>query len=341
MTFIAGIVDGKSCTITADNMVTFGDHNKNIGRTSSGQVKFPNMNDSVFKLYSPLPNCIASFAGAVPTGICILESLKSIKKIDSKDHLSTILSTFQMPKTTEYRTIFLIGLFDRILNKNSLFKWDSFYPDKLEEGNYFIAGIEDNILKINPQLLTELINIDKSIQVKGAALSFYYNQKLFHSLGLQLNNHGVGGCFFSISLNSDKFIAQDDTAILKIELKPKGIIHIPIIKLAYREGILFVNSSINNEKKAVIQRFNCSDKINKILDKHPINLKKYLDFDLEEIWDIRNVKNIEIHFEFDNIPSVYLECNPGQYLSFGETKTDVKINNDLEKIIEDCITKAR
>ena len=77
------------------------------------------------------------------------------------------------------------------------------------------------------------------------------------------------------------------------------------------------------------------------MDKHPINLKKYLDFDLEEIWDIRNVKNIEIHFEFDNIPSVYLECDPGQYLSFGETRTDVKINNDLEKIIEDCITKAR
>ena len=119
------------------------------------------------------------------------------------------------------------------------------------------------------------------------------------------------------------------------------MIHVPIIKLAYRRGILFVNSSLSTEKRGLVNRVNCSDEVLQSIDWQSHDAFKAPYFDTEEIWDLSNVKNIEIHFEFDNIPSLYLTCKPGELLAFGKSRTDVVMNPKLTRKILELIQAAR
>ena len=338
MTLISAICNKKGGAIIADNMVTFNQKIKSKGISSTGQVFGFNKNDTAFKIFKISNNCILSFAGEVSIGKKVVEKLN---KIDTYTQTS-IEETLKKISVSDNRNVsFLICFFDKTECK--LFKWEIQKPSEFLYGKYFSAGSGRNILDdINPDLIEELIESEVDFEKKGAALSFYYNQKLVHKIGYDLSRAGVGGCFFSFSIDKNGVKPQKDTIILKGEINKKtNQIHFPLIKQAYRKGLFFINSSISNEKKVLINDQNCdSTLLNNLLVSGAEGLN-HNGFDLLEIWDLENVENMEIHFEYDNIPSHFQNCTPGEFLKFGKHRKDVVFDKKLEVLINDLISKAR
>lgn len=338
MTLITAICNNKGGAIVADNMVTF---NKNInsnGVSSTGQIFGFNKNDTAFKIFKISDNCILSFAGEVTIGKKVVEKLNKINKYNQ----ISIEDTLKKISISDNRNVsFLICFFDK--KECKLFKWQIQKPLEFEYGKYFSEGSGKSILdNINPNLIDQLIENNADFEKKGAALSFYYNQKLVHKAGNELSKVGVGGSFFSFSLNENGVKPQKDTVILKGEInKRTKQIYFPIIKLAYRKGLFFVNSTISNDKKILINDQNCDSALLNNLSKSGVKVLKENGFDLLEIWDLENVENMEIHFENNNIPSHFQNCKPGEFLKFGKHRKDVIFDKKLETLINNLISNSR
>ena len=118
-----------------------------------------------------------SFAGEVSIGKKVVEKLN---KIDTYTQTS-IEETLKKISVSDNRNVsFLICFFDKTECK--LFKWEIQKPSEFLYGKYFSAGSGRNILDdINPDLIEELIESEVDFEKKGAALSFYYNQKFSDS----------------------------------------------------------------------------------------------------------------------------------------------------------------
>ena len=124
------------------------------------------------------------------------------------------------------------------------------------------------------------------------------------------------------------------------------MIHAPVIKLAFRRGVFFVNSSVSSVKNALTNSVSCPDDVREAIDafaEKRLTQFPYetLGFDLEEIWDLADVRNVEIHFEYDNIPSQYRFCAPGELLALDDTKTKVTATPQLQEDIQELIKAAR
>jgi hypothetical protein len=63
---------------------------------------------------------------------------------------------------------------------------------------------------------------------------------------------GVGGIFWSMMLDSEKVVPQSDTAIILVD---KNMREQYLIKIAFRDGFLYINSGL------IAKSFNQSDKI--------------------------------------------------------------------------------
>lgn len=338
MTLISAICNIKGGAIIADNMVTFNQNISSRGISSTGQIFGFNKNDSAFKIFKISDNCILSFAGEVSIGNKVVEKLKKIEIYNQ----ITIEDTLRKISVSDNRnTSFLICFFDK--NGCKLFKWQIQNPLQFEYGKYFTVGSGKNILEdINPKLIEELLESEADFEKKGAALSFYYNQKLVHKIGNDLSRVGVGGCFFSFSLDENGVKPQKDTVLLKGEINKKSNdINFPLIQLAYRKGLFFIRSSISEDIKILINDTNCDKNLLNNLLKSGIEGLNENGFDYWEILDLKTVENMEIHFEYNNLPSHFQNCKPGEYLKFGENKKDVIINKKLTTLINELISKAR
>lgn len=347
LTFVAGIAGPGSCAITADNMVTAGRPIRSSpGISSSGRALSLEMNDSALKVFNPRANCIVGLAGDSGRGLEIIDQIKSTDGLDTYEALRTFLS--DRPPSRQKHVTMIIGIFDDSLKSTYMLKWSSDTPEQAEEGSFLSAGSGRAYLRDMPQdLVREILSTRAAAAKKGAILSCYFNQKLFGSLGKPLHHVGVGGCFFSFGLEGNHFAPQEDTAILRVELIPsKQMIHVPVIKLALRRGVFFINSSVSGVKNALTNTVDCPDDVREAFDTlREKGLKEFpyeaLGFDLEEIWDLANVRSVEIHFEYDNIPSQYRTCAPGELLELDDTKTKVTASPQLQEDIEELIKAAR
>ncbi|KKN15310.1 hypothetical protein LCGC14_0987320 [marine sediment metagenome] len=344
MTFIAGIASPESCAITAENMV-MADRpiRTGPGISSSGRALSLDMNDSAFKLFNPRANCIVGLAGNPDRGLAIIDQIKSTDGLDTYEALCTFLS--DRPPSRQKRVTLIIGIFDESLKSTHMLKWSSETPAHVEEGSFLCAGSGTAYLRDMPkELVREILSTRTAAATKGAMLSFYFNQKLFHRLGKSLHQVGVGGCFFSFGLDGDHFESQEDTAILRVELIPsKQMIHVPVVTLAFRRGVFFVNSAVSGVKNVLMNSVDCPDDVREAIDAlREKRLKEFpyenLGFDLEEIWGLASVRNVEIHFESDKIPSKYIACAPGELLELDDTKTTVTVKPQLQEEIQELIT---
>jgi|25_taG_2_1085351.scaffolds.fasta_scaffold08993_2 hypothetical protein len=340
MTLISAICNKKGGALVADNMVTFNKPIRSKGISTTGQIFGLNKNDSAFKIYKLSNNCLLTFAGDVSVGKRVVEKLAKIDHYN-QDSIKSILSNFY--STNSQNATFLICFYDHTLLECKLLKWQIKDSSKFEFGNYFSVGSGTNVLKdINPDLIKELLETDADFQKLGAALSFYYNQKLFHKTGNDLSKVGVGGCFFSFSVDQNGVKNQKDTVILKGEINKKtNNIHFPLIKQAYRDGLFFINSTVAGDKKVLINDKNCNSQILESIEKEGVNALEKNGFDLLEIWDLVNVENLEIHFEYNNIPSHFQNCKPGEFLSFGKNRKEVVFDKKLEVLVNEILSKAR
>jgi hypothetical protein len=118
-----------------------------------------------------------------------------------------------------------------------------------------------------------------------------------------------------------------------------------VIKVAYRKGILFINSSVLQERrKAYTNSYNCTKEAiesSQLLKRYGNKGLDSLGIDLQDLWDLSNIRNIEVHFDYDNIHSFYLSCDPGEYLSLDDTRTKPIITEKLNEQIINCIEAAR
>ena len=327
--------------VTADRPIR-----STLGISSSGRALSLEMNDSAFKVFNPRANCIVGLSGNAERGLAIIDQIKSTDGLDTYDALRTFLS--DRPPTRQKNVTMIIGIFDESLKSIHMFKWSSNIPEHAEEGSFLSAGSGREHLRDMPhELVREILDTRTTAATRGAVLSFYFNQKLFHSLGKPLHQVGVGGCFFSFGLQGEHFEPQEDTAILRVELiLSKQMIHVPVIKLALRRGVFFVNSSVSGVKNALTNTVSCPDDVLEAMDAvRDKRLERFpyeaLGFDLEEIWDLANVRNVEIHFEYDNIPSLYKACAPGELLELDDTKTKVTMKPQLQEEIQELIKAAR
>ncbi|HEX9825270.1 MAG TPA: hypothetical protein VGA80_01635 [Flavobacteriaceae bacterium] len=338
MTLISAICNKKGGAIVADNMISFDQKIKSKGISSTGQIFRFDKSDTAFKICKISDNCILSFAGDVAIGKKVIEKLKKIERYNQIS-IEEILKKISV--SNNQNVSFLICFYDN--NECKLLKWQIQKPLKFDYGNYFSLGSGTSILAdINPDLIDELLESEANFEKKGAALSFYYNQKLIHKSGNELSKIGVGGCFFSFSLDENGVKPQKDTVILKGEInKRNNQIHFPLIKQAYRRGLFFINSTVSGDKKLLINDQNCNSDLLDCLSKFGINALEQNGFDLLEIWDLKNVENIEIHFEYNNIPSHFQNCKPGEFLKFGENRKDVVFDKKLEVLVNDLLSNAR
>lgn len=338
MTLISAICNKEGGAIVADNMVTYGQNVKSTGISSTGQIFGFDKDDSAFKIYKMSDNCILSFAGRVEIGKKVVERLNEIEKYNETSIEATLktFSSFDGKKVS-----FLICFYDN--NECKLFKWQIQNPLNFEYGNYFTLGSGTSVLAdIDSKFIDEILESEVDFDKKGAALSSYYNRKLIHKSGNKLSRIGVGGCFFSFSLDENGVKPQKDTVILKGEInKRTNNIHFHLIRQAYRKGLFFINSTVSGKNKILINNQNCSSKILNSFSKSGTNVMEENGFDLLDIWDVKNVENMEIHFEYDNIPSHFQSCKPGEFLNSGKNKMDVVYDKKLEILINDLISKTR
>ena len=327
--------------VTADRPIR-----SSLGVSSSGRALSLEMNDSAFKVFNPRVNCIVGLAGDPERGIEIIDQIKSTDGLDTYETLRTFLS--DRPPSLQKHVTIIIGIFDESLKSTHMLKWSSKTPEHAEEGSFLSAGSgRAHIQDMPEELVREILSTRTAAATKAAALSFYFNQKLFHSLGKPLHRVGVGGCFFGFGLEGAHFEPQEDTAILRFELiSLKQTAHAPVIKLALRRGVFFVNSAVSGVKNALTNTVDCPDDVREAIDAlREKRLKEFpyeaLGFDLEEIWDLANVRNVEIHFEYDNIPSLYRACVPGELLELDDTKTKVTVSPQLQEDIQELIKAAR
>ncbi|MEK6152147.1 hypothetical protein WIW50_02750 [Flavobacteriaceae bacterium 3-367] len=338
MTLISAICNKEGGAIVADNMVTFGKNIKSRCISSTGQIFGFDKDDSVFKIYKMSDNCILSFAGRVEIGQKVIDNLNKIEKYNETSIEATLkrFSSFDGEKVS-----FLICFYDN--NECKLFKWEIHNPLNFEYGNYFSLGSGKNVLAdINSKFINEILESEIDFEQKGAALSFYYNQKLIHKSGNELSKVGVGGCFFSFCLDKNGVKPQKDTVILKGEINKRNKhIQFRLITQAYRKGLFFIYSAVSGAKRILINPHNCSSKILNSLSKSATNVLEENGFDLFDIWDLKNVENMEIHFEYDNIPSHFQSCKPGEFLSSGKNQNEAFYNKKMEILIHDLISQAR
>ena len=209
------------------------------------------------------------------------------------------------------QTTLIVGFYDKKARVNRLFKWQSTNPQYLEVGTFLSAGSGKAYLQMEPDVVQKMFFNDIPVVHKVAALSFYFNEKLFHRLGGRLSKAGVGGCFFSLGLETDQVIPQGDTAIFKFDLVPsKNAIYSSVTKLALRQGILFVHSTITGENKVLVNADCCPGEIDKAIRQHGIRALELLSIDLDDLEHHTSVEYIEMHFKPGNVPSYCTNCNP-------------------------------
>jgi hypothetical protein len=346
MTFIAGISDLKSCILTADNVVTTlpGTTIRDEICTTTGVIIPANMDDRVFKIMYPLPNCIMSFAGRDKAGYALAKDLQEKSRLESKEDIENFLKSHTEHHRSEITAIF--GIYDNIAQRHRLLKWDSNNPGTVEEDVYLYCGSGSNYLgELAREFSLSLTRLQAQTTQKAAAFSCYFNQKLFHTIGKDLAYHGVGGCFYGMALEQTGLLVQEDTAIIKAEIIPtRSLLCIYVIKVAYRKGILFINSSLSKERKAYINSYNCTKEAIESAQTIARDRRKGLDMlniDFKDLWDLSNTRNIEVHFDYDNIPSFYMACDPGEYLSLDDTRTKPIVTEKLHEKIINCIKAAR
>jgi len=346
MTFIAGISDSKSCILTADNVVTgpLGTIIRDGICTTTGVTIPANMDERTFKIMYPLPNCIMSFAGSDKVGYALAKDLQEKPRLKSKEDIQDFLNSHTKYHRSGITAIF--GIYDGVAQRHLILKWASENPNTLEEDVYLYCGSGSNYLgELARNFSVNLTHLQVQTTQKSAAFSSYFNQKLFHTTGKELVCQGVGGCFYSVALERSDLLAQEDTAIIKVEIiQRKKAFVIYVIKVAYRKGILFTNSSVSQERKAYINSYNCTKEAiesEQLIVRYGKKGLDSLGIDFKDLWDLSNVRNIEVHFDYDNIPSFYAACDPGEYLSLDDTRTKPIITEKLHEEIINCIKTAR
>lgn len=333
MTFVAGVSSGKSCIITAENMVTFNKSVKNIGLTSSEQMLPFNMNDTAFKLCNPLAGCIVGIVGNPDMGRKIIREMKSHRELNTLESYEDFLRGFQ--SIGDGQVALIVGFYDENARVNRLFKWQSANPQHLEVGAFLSAGSGEAYLQMQPDIVQKMFFNDIPITHKVAALSFYFNEKLFHRLGGQLSKAGVGGCFFSLGLEEDQVIPQGDTAICKFDLVPsKNAIYLYVTKLAFRHGMLFVHSTITGENKVLVNTDCCPEEVAKAIQQHGIKALELLPIDLDDLGHLTSVEYIEMHFRPGNVPSYCTNCKLGEYFSVSETGKNITTDKFVREAID-------
>jgi len=293
----------------------------------------------------PLPNCIMSFAGADRVGSALAKDLQKMPALASKEDLQHFLDSHAQYHRSGVTVVF--GLIDRVVQMPRLLKWESNNPNTLEEDAYLFCGSGSDYLgELGRSFSLNLTHLPVGTPQKAGAFSGYFNQKLFHTIGKELALRGVGGCFFSLALDRSGLLAQQDTAIIKVEVvESEGLLIAQVIKLAYRRGILFINSPIRGDRRALLNSYNCTKEAveaQQALARHGAKALQELGVDFDEVWDLSDVRSIEIHFDYDNIPSHFVPaCDQGEFLTLDATRTKSVISEKLQSVIEDCIKKAR
>ena len=102
-------------------------------------------------------------------------------------------------------------------------------------------------------------------------------------------------------------------------------------RIAYREGIFFVNGPFGQQRGL----FNPMDVPQSTLDR--MN-KKESPFYLEEMWGQDNIKNLEIHFRDDRLASQTRRCKPREFFSYKDT--GVELSSALKKEITRMISNS-
>lgn len=232
------------------------------------------------------------------------------------------------------QTTLIVGFYDKKARVNRLFKWQSTNPQYLEVGTFLSAGSGKAYLQMEPDVVQKMFFNDIPVVHKVAALSFYFNEKLFHRLGGRLSKAGVGGCFFSLGLETDQVIPQGDTAIFKFDLVPsKNAIYSSVTKLALRQGILFVHSTITGENKVLVNADCCPGEIDKAIRQHGIRALELLSIDLDDLEHHTSVEYIEMHFKPGNVPSYCTNCKPGEYFRVSETGKNIVTDKFIQEVV--------
>lgn len=335
MTFIIGVCEKDRCYISADNMLTLREGTVDgDAATSLGQVRHGNMNDTAVKIFHPFASCIVGIAGSAEAGMQVVQLLKDTPP-ESFEAMKSILATI-LPCESDKPCELIIGSYDKTTGSNKLIKWSNRNPCFPEEGGLFMAGSGTDFFQDYLPRLSEKLKETGYFNGKnmGAALSTILNQALVKSTGKGLSDSGVGGCFFSIGLHGSELFPQMDTAVLYVELLPRiKTIGSRVCKLAYREGILFIDSPFVG-RKILASSLNTPPDILKRMSEGDFP------FDPEDVWNTDNVQNLEIHFRDDSLYSQYISCKPGEFLSTkdGIPELSPKLLDEIEKMVDRVVT---
>jgi hypothetical protein len=144
----------------------------------------------------------------------------------------------------------------------------------------------------------------------------------------------LGGCFFGLGLEEDRVIPQGDTAIFKFDLVPsKNSIYSYVTKLAFRYGMLIVNSTITGENKILVNTDCCPEEVAMAIQEHGIKAIELLPIDLDSLKHLASVEYIEMHFRPSNVPSCCTNCKPGEYFSVSETGKNIATDKFVREIV--------